>query len=405
MIEKWRSAYPETLFWGISLLFILPVFPRESFTSLSVILMGSIWLFGGNWKVRLQRLKQHIWPVILISSPFLIAVIGYVFRQTETDALALKTKLPFFVVGVILSTVSISKNTFFRCLQILVWSVFVSTGLAIAKLLYFKFNHLGGSFYYDDFARFLDKQASYYSVYVVVCWCYLLYDLLRLRKWKVWLNIGFQIFMAFLLIVLSVRISIVAFGAGAIVLLISWMRQTPKRKWTVWLIPALLAIYAIGTVNSPNFQKRFHSVNELGEPYQNELTVRTLHWKAVWQTINSHSFLVGYLYEDPYPGLFDRYKALGFKQGYLNKYNAHNQYLESMLCYGVVGLMVLLLLIAYPLFIAIKRKDGLSVALLLVFAIYMITESLLQRLSGIHIMAVVLTMMLNVDVKKPGLKQ
>jgi O-antigen ligase len=60
-------------------------------------------------------------------------------------------------------------------------------------------------------------------------------------------------------------------------------------------------------------------------------------------------------------------------------FNCHNQYVETTLATGFLGLFFLLLMLIVYGKIAIQNKDWLSLSTLLFFAMSMLTESMFER--------------------------
>lgn len=73
---------------------------------------------------------------------------------------------------------------------------------------------------------------------------------------------------------------------------------------------------------------------------------------------------------------------LNYTKGIANKYNALNQFFETYFDTGIIGLISLLLFIAYSFFISIKKKNVLYFVYLIVVLVYMGFESLLQTQMG-----------------------
>lgn len=70
-------------------------------------------------------------------------------------------------------------------------------------------------------------------------------------------------------------------------------------------------------------------------------------------------------------------------ESFINKHNAHNQYLEILLRYGILGLIMYLVLIIVLIFKAIKSKDERFIWFVVVFSLSCIVESYLQRQIGL----------------------
>ena len=98
--------------------------------------------------------------------------------------------------------------------------------------------------------------------------------------------------------------------------------------------------------------------------------------------------------------MYEEYLNLNFETGFLNNYNAHNQYLEITLFFGITGLF-LLLLILYILTVKSNQvKDMIGLSITIVFIIFMITESILERHSGIVIFAFLSSMIVSTKISK-----
>lgn len=65
------------------------------------------------------------------------------------------------------------------------------------------------------------------------------------------------------------------------------------------------------------------------------------------------------------------------------QFNAHNQFLETAIGLGIPGLSVLLVCFIAPMFYAIKNKKKLYLTFILLFMFSCMTESLLERQSGV----------------------
>lgn len=73
------------------------------------------------------------------------------------------------------------------------------------------------------------------------------------------------------------------------------------------------------------------------------------------------------------------------KESVENKvYTPHNQYLETLICTGVVGLAFLLSMLILPMIYAVRSKNPLLIWFLLVIAVSSLTESVLERQMGIQ---------------------
>lgn len=82
------------------------------------------------------------------------------------------------------------------------------------------------------------------------------------------------------------------------------------------------------------------------------------------------------------------------KQGYKDilDYNAHNQYLQSILQYGIIFSIMFIILILRILRSLIKKKEILLLSVWVVVLFFFITESILNRQWGLVFFAVLLSL-------------
>jgi O-antigen ligase len=113
----------------------------------------------------------------------------------------------------------------------------------------------------------------------------------------------------------------------------------------------------------------------------NGSSVRLIMWTVATQVFKEHPLGVGTANVDDY--LYA--KLTKIKQYKLAKkyYNPHNQYLQSGIEIGVVGLLVLIILLFRATQIAWKQRNYLLLFVVLNLAFNMLFESMLQRQSGI----------------------
>lgn len=108
---------------------------------------------------------------------------------------------------------------------------------------------------------------------------------------------------------------------------------------------------------------------------------RLVMWTVTTELILEHPFGVGTGNVDEY--LHAKLAAYGFNQLVADDLNPHNQYLQTTLEIGVLGLFVLLALISSCIYIAIKYRYFLLLLLISGLAFNMLFESMLQRQSGV----------------------
>jgi O-antigen ligase len=131
---------------------------------------------------------------------------------------------------------------------------------------------------------------------------------------------------------------------------------------------------------------------------------RILIWKCSINII-SNNLLVGVGIGDVRDELVKEYSKKGDKDLILNRYNAHNQFLEVSLEGGLIGLAILILIIGFMTYYAISEKNtlyGLFIGLIFTFFLF---ESVLYRFSGISFFSLFSFILFNINMNHPVQKR
>jgi len=125
----------------------------------------------------------------------------------------------------------------------------------------------------------------------------------------------------------------------------------------------------------------------------NSATYRLAEWSCAMDVIKEHP-LAGTGLGDNREALLKSYENRGFWSGLEMRFNAHNQYIETTLSTGLIGLIFLLLLLGAYAQLAFKNKDWLSLSALVFFAMCLLTESMFERAWAVLLFAIYFPLML-----------
>lgn len=387
-------------YWLLAFCLITLPFPDYSFNSQAIIAFSIYWFFYNSFAKKKKLFLQNKLPILLLSSLFWVPLLGAIYSNNLDATIdELQLKLPFLAFPVLLLTVRLKNSRPFVMNQFLL-GILAASLLALAKVGYFKINNLGNYFYYNKFSEFLDKHTTYFSLFVVICLLWILWLFVNRKANKLLLIFG-ALALLYVFYLLSVRISIIALAIGSLTIILSSIASTWKRVLVLIIIPVLLgSIYF-----TPYFQKRFEpSTTETAQI--SDMKFRQLHWKAVLETISQNNIFLGYGTRSSRDYLYNKYKSYSLTSAYKEGYNAHNQYLEVFLEFGLLGFVIFLALILYLLWVFKRNKDYFALSILMAFLVYMLTESIFQRHSGIVIFSFLIALFLNENIskKKPILK-
>lgn len=235
----------------------------------------------------------------------------------------------------------------------------------------------------DEFSKLINP--SYLSLYILLVLSYYLKNSLdtRLRTFIVVL----------LFLYLFLLASIAAYMILVIMsILLTFNIKDKSRKHTMFI---MLLLGLIVFLNNPRVFDFYSKVKDFGSiiEYDNSTSekARLLSWDASIKLIKEAP-LLGYGIGDANDILIKKYKELGYTYNYENKYNAHNQFLQTFLQTGVIGFGVLVTIFIL-LAIHMKRSRN-EFSVFLILFISLIFESMLVRFNGIVFFSIVIPLLL-----------
>ncbi|RCW93562.1 O-antigen ligase family protein [Winogradskyella arenosi] len=375
-------------YWSLFLFVITVPLPKYSLNSLSLILFVISWILYNDWTCWFDKFKRNCIPIILISSPFWLGIFNSFFIDNFDSKLITKN-LPFLILPTIILTSFNEKKLFNYVLKVFSFGVVLSLCIGLLKALLFKIFDLGTYFYYTDFSKVLEMHTTYMALFIVIAIFYFIRDIFIYKINNRWVNYGCSLFLILSLYIVSARISLLVLLVGSVLFLFFELFPSFSISKKILSI-AIVTISVVGLMLSPNFQKRNtqSSTTDFKAP---SLSTRWLHWEAVVQSIQKGNLWVGSGRERGEELLINEYDIVGFESGFRYKYNAHNQYLEQTIYYGILGLIFLIATLVFALFYAIKSKNTLSIIIVAAFVIFMITESILVRQRGIILFSLLIS--------------
>lgn len=199
------------------------------------------------------------------------------------------------------------------------------------------------------------------------------------RKWYYYLSLA-VLFMG--MILLQGRINVLALlivlGCSALFYAI---KQKAFKMAALGIIPFLLmflfVVFAPKHLKERYLQLPNFNYDISGTDF-NSATYRLAEWSSAEYVIQEHP-IVGTGLGDNRTALIDVYKKRGFSKGVERKFNAHNQYLETTIATGFIGLLILLSIFIVQVNKAVKMKNHTLLLSVLFFALCIITESMLER--------------------------
>lgn len=403
LFNRNRDRWYQTVWW-----FCMITLPWiDMANNVGLILLVLLWIADGNFRLKWLRLKTSGWvgPFLFY---YLLLVIGMVYTSDFDNGLfILDRKITFFILPVIAATgreldagfIAFLKRSFvYSC------SVVILVCLALAS--YYFFHEGSGSnfdfytnenfktihpdispawthFSYIQLAHWAGLHPAYLSMYLLFCLVILFTENYKSKREMITHLILGCVIVCFLAL-LATRMAILSFIGIAVYFS---FKKAQEKKFKLVLLVTSFSIF-IALLLWLNPVARFRVLEEpMITTYQadksvtnwNSVNYRLLEWEGSWSTIRKN-WLFGVGTGDGKQAMDNFYSQYNSTTVGLI-HNAHNQYLQTWMESGVIGLIVFLVCLFAGLFSL--YKDSSYVSFILIFSFMCLTESIGERQKGV----------------------
>jgi O-antigen ligase len=348
------------------------------FLPLFMFLLVLIWLWEGGFKKKFIALKKQAY-LMLLPALFLAFAIGLLYSQNMAYGLQkMETRLSLLLLPVVLPTM-ISLNFSYNRRVFSRWFVHAATLLAafcvlratgiyvyevfiLQKARILEVDMSSNYFYYSELSKGI-MHPGYLAMYVNTAIIMCLYDIRRSMTKGAKFRRAIQAFFLAIFVVLlyskagiaAMLLILIAFGIRAAILM---------KKW--WIIPLsfgfvgllLLGIYFF----VPNTKTRLEFILEAQRdmkhnPASTESTQARIHaWKASRELIAEKPFF-GHGTGDAMDVLYKKYEERAYTGVLSKEMNAHNEYYQTGIAIGFMGITLLILILLGAIYVSIRRKN------------------------------------------------
>ncbi|WP_420571270.1 O-antigen ligase family protein [Kordia sp.] len=222
------------------------------------------------------------------------------------------------------------------------------------------------------FTLALDFHPSYFALYIIFAFCIFVSIFDWTSKTKRWIPIiTWFLLLLFILFLRSRAPLIILLSVTILMLLKKVKKQIAFTIVAVLLIPALFYIQDILELISQ------------GRSITLSLADRFHIWSSATDIIKENVFL-GVGVGDYQVALDKQYFLTGFDKGIDEKFNCHNQYLQTFLSVGLIGLLSLLSIFFFIFKKGIQSKSFLPFYFLICISILMFFDSVLILQHGVY---------------------
>ncbi|MFT5858398.1 MAG: O-antigen ligase [Flavobacteriaceae bacterium] len=350
------------------------------------------------WKGRKQvAQKKVLFPTLLL---FILYAFSLLMpSETNVGVLSLTTKLSFFIfplIGLLMS------NGFTVVVKGVKWGmILASLGsmlFSLVRAIYTQKGFSGDAFHSNVYG--LNMHPSYLALIFIVA-CALLWGKKSTKS-------SFKVFKWLYMVITLVSIfylrSLGAFACIAVILggIPIWKTlQTKNWKWLL-TIPVYGLLFFFALKSSPRISNDVkaslskvaewsHSPSEFIDSNVNNIesnTVRLVVWTISFGMIVEHPFGLGLGNENDYIGReYNKYGYSGYAERNLNP---HNQFLQTGVSIGWIGLIILLVLFFTLVRSAYKTRSLALFISALSLTVSCLFESMLERQVGVIFLSIIL---------------
>jgi O-antigen ligase len=394
---------------GLLLVFCIPIY----LWSVTIItgLWLITWLIESNIKEKYNQILESKY-LLLFPVYYLILVVGLLYSNNIRHGITLlEHKLTLFILPfIIFSLNDLYKKRLKKVFLSFVIGNFIASIICLVYALYRSlsvvkgvvvFNPMvlnqtdsfinsivygGNYFFYDKLSIIL--HPTYFSMYITFSIVIILFFLeskeisKRIRFLLIFLVLYFIIF----LFLLSSRASYLTF---LIISVIYFIKKIVELKKKILLFAFILFLTTITTIFflNPRFSLFYKSMSDKNFRHQDYGDYQRISiWKSSFNVIK-RNYLWGVGTGDTEDELVKEYRLLNLNNSADNKYDSHNQYLESFLGNGIFGLVLIVLILIVPFYRSLKENNFLLMMFIIIIGINFLFETILNTLAGIFFVA------------------
>ena len=320
---------------------------------------------------------------------YIVLLLGMLWTENDSFGLSkLENKLSFLLIPILftISHFSISRKQFMNVLLFsLLMSLLINYGLALYKYFTLTESSLYDSLINANFSQLMHR--SYYCNYLIIG-CIVILDRLFQKEAK-WLYL-----MLFTLFSIGIFQTLAKSGILIYFILIPaflfWQLLKTKQYKAILisLLGFVISIFFLAKVDNP-IKTRFQLIPDAIENFESKNnpstesnTSRLLMWSTSIDIFKEFPILgVGTGdYDDVLTSVNERYGNSGVA---IHRYNSHNQFLNTTVQLGLLGLVVLITLFLYGFKMAYQQRNIIGLFTLSCFFLNFLFESFIESQAGI----------------------
>jgi len=387
--------YSLELLLGIFSIIMIPINKH------AVVVMMSFWLlvnlinFFSNFRKNSQKLVcgKKLWPFMIFPIFYSIHLIGLIYTTNFDYAFFdLEIKLSMLLIPMAIwlrSTFYSDKQNHF--LRAIIYGTLLSFMINILRAGV-NYHHTPDLTYFF-YTGLSPIHPSYMALYVSFALISILY--LGFKKTafdlKCAQGLGIIIFILLLiyLFLLSSKAGIIVFTVTLFMFIIARYAHKAKTKHLITAIVIVILVPILAICSIPTVKGRFQAMISAVEHARDanlDSQESSMERVAIFITSSKfayHTLPWGVGTGDTKDEIIENYRKLGSKTINDRYLNAHNQYLQTTITLGILGLASLFLILVGGFRYAIKKRNVLFFSFLILIGLNMLFESMLEQQAGV----------------------
>lgn len=408
-----KSLLTDNWFFNIFFILLLLAMATLPFTNWLMLPVAALmfinWLAEWNWKEKWSNLRENasIPTIIILFSVYFVVIYGFFLSYNKGRALAaFDCYLWFMAAPLFILTrrrTRLTNNRIHLAFMVFALSTFLHLCIIFSIALH-KYIQTGNEvyLYYEKLSFF--RHPSYVAMYATFSFYFLLDFINKTHRF---LHPLFKILLYIIMGVLMVGVFFLQSKAGILVFCILAV------IWFIYLlfirstnIAAALSIIIVLTsvgivfhetqwIPMHRFKDSLEDVNKFKTNHlgSGSSEIRLTVWKSTLEICKKNlPWGVGT------GDATDELSVNAVKKNYTNlighHFNAHNQYLQTLLTTGLPGIIVLIAYCLHPLIMGIRRKNTLYVSFAIILILNIVVESMFEVRGGVAFFAIMSVLLL-----------
>ncbi|MCB0395750.1 MAG: O-antigen ligase family protein [Flavobacteriales bacterium] len=367
------------------MVFMMPVFVRIVPLLAGLYLLNTLLSPAPRWHFPPRNIRPAWY---LIMAFYLLHVVGLLYTEhLSLGTFDLQVKLPLLAFPLIIGlVVPPEPKVMFRIRRAFVFGCVAASLMCLGRAAWIYL--VDGAFAFTYTALSFHMHVGYFAMYLLMALCFVYVEILEGKGYSStrWLIVVF--FLILMEVLLQSKMALLLTAMLLLTAVIaSWLKKDRQRLSTGLALGAVL-LYMLITqfIVTPDVSRVYMASKNLDlarteTDTKESSMIRLIIWRIAGNIMAEHP-VIGVGTGDVMPELKSYYKDMNLMSAYDQQLNAHNQFFQTTIALGVMGLLVLIALLVCSLVLAWRSHAWRSLLFLIVTGGHFLTESVLETQAG-----------------------